>query len=203
MSYLVRALQRQSNGQFIEVKEVNAGIASRAVISDLPVGVYRFVVAAVNSGGESESSQSPNAPVWDEAQARAWAFQAEMSEFLAVRKLNPMPYSFDSDGCSLPPVAKPLTPYDTRFVPACKRHDFGYQNFGRRLEIDQVEATKDEVNAQFLEDMQDICDAHPEWEQTTCEQTASFFQTTVDRSDGGFWNDEIWTWSETVDNPEP
>lgn len=121
---------------------------------------------------------------------------AALEEFLQVRAQNIYPYSFDSDGCSVPPELRSASPYDERFIDACMRHDFGYQNFGRRLEISQNEATKDQVNDQFEVDMRAVCDTNNDWNRTSCYAAAEIFRFFVDELvDDGFWNDEEWTWS--------
>lgn len=158
----------------------------------------------MNTTGVAESAPSDRAAVWDEAQARQWEFDFDLeTDFLAVRAQNPMPYSFDSDGCSVPPAVSWATAYDARFLSACKRHDFGYQNFGRRLHIDQTAATQDAINAKFLADMYATCASNPEWNQTQCRDRAEMFRSMVVRhADDGFNSNEEWSWSENYDNPE-
>jgi hypothetical protein len=168
-SYTVIA--RQMIGDAVQtVTETPVGPGTKAAIN-LPRGEYVFVVRGSNAAGHLESAESERVTVWNRAEVDQWQFEHSLAEFLQVRKLNVYPYSFDSDSCSVPLSVRP-SPYDERFRDACKRHDFGYQNFGRRLEISQNEATKDQVNDRFKADMRAICDANDDWNPTSCHGAA-------------------------------
>jgi hypothetical protein len=132
--------------------------------------------------------------VWNRPEVDQWEFESSLDEFLQVRAQNIYPYSFHSDGCSTH-AASYVSPYDERFLDACMRHDFGYQNYGRRLEISQNEATKSEVNDQFEVDMRAICDANEEWNQSTCYTAIKIFRLFVETVDSGFSVDQEWRWS--------
>jgi hypothetical protein len=138
------------------------------------------------------------------AEAREWAFDYDLEdEFIEVRRQNPMPYSFDSDGCSVPIPLNWITAYDVRFEDACKRHDFGFQNLGRRLHISQTPVTQDDVNDQFMQDMKHICLNNPQWDLGHCYDAAEVFKARVEQfANNGFWGHEEWTWEPVPDNPE-
>lgn len=194
---------RLSGDDFVLTDQFNAGPQSSSFLAtNLDPGVrYRFEVAAVNEFGAVSSDPSPVTGVWDEDQARAWEFSISLEEFIDVRRENPPPYSFDSEGCSDP--FRFAHPWDERFRDACKRHDFGSQNFGKRLEISKDEPTRDEVNQQFVDDMIYLCEKHQDqWNYATCLQFGNLYFQFVNALSGGFYGEHPFIWSECYDNPE-
>lgn len=135
-----------------------------------------------------------------------WQFQDSLGQFLDVRSENPYPYSFGSDLCSPPPTvfgdaAYLLIPYDERFGNACKRHDFGYQNYGRRLKIEQVESIRQAIDDQFLEDMRSICEQS--FNVSDCRAAALIFHEAVRLgARNGFERDEEFVWDASPENAE-
>lgn len=140
---------------------------------------YYVTVEAFNESGGSGPSSSSIAAVWSESEAETIAFELTFNEFLEIRSgglesaeppYPPYPYSFTSDGCSTEAPRQYFTYitgreatdeffdyWDEVFEEACYRHDFGYQNFGRRLHIRQTPATRSQIDEQFSHDMETIC----------------------------------------------
>jgi hypothetical protein len=65
----------------------------------------------------------------------------------------PAGLDWSDDGCS---AAGPLR-YSSMFLDACERHDFGYRNYGSRLRLSPLEATRAAVDRRLREDMDQIC----------------------------------------------
>jgi hypothetical protein len=202
-------IARQMVGNSVQaVTETPVGPATKAVIN-LPKGEYVFVVRGSNAAGALESEESQRVAVWNRPEVDQWEFEDILAEFLQVRAQNPYPYSFDSEGCSSPEWVSYLGTLpaavraygDAIFVDACKRHDFGYQNFGRRLHIDREEHIRSAIDTQFLEDMAAICtsrlDAGP------CLNVALAYAGLVALlARDGFFEDEDFTWDDSPNNPE-
>lgn len=193
MTYKVK-VYRLTGSEYVLAQEFDAGpSSSKYVVNDLDPGVrYQFVVASVNTFAETDSEPSPVTGVWDLLQARNWEFAIDLDGYIGVRAANSPPYSFDSDGCSTP--LPQIQPWDERFDSACKRHDFGSQNFGRRLQIQQDEETRDEVNQQFLADMLTLCSENSEdWDDVACIDFALIYYGSVNFVSSGFYDDEEFT----------
>ena len=125
----------------------------------------------------------------------------DLDEFVQVRRANPPPYSFDSDGCSDP--TRPIHPWEERFLDACKRHDFGSQNFGKRLHIQEDEQTRDAINQQFVDDMVYLCENHrQDWGYSACVQASNLYYQLANFRSDGFFGERPFTWRECYDNPE-
>ena len=207
-SYTVVA--RQMVGDAIQsVTETDVGPGSSAVVT-LPRGEYVFVVRGSNAAGHFESGLSERVTVWNRPEVDQWQFEDGLEEFLQVRSQNPYPYSFDSEGCSSPEWASYLGTLpalvraygDAAFVDACKRHDFGYQNYGRRLRIDQKEHIRSAIDKQFLKDMASICISRPA-EVAVCPEVAVIYAGLVAAfARDGFFEDQDFKWDELPDNPE-
>jgi hypothetical protein len=94
------------------------------------------------------------------------------------------PYDWTTDGCTAPP------PITTLFTAACVQHDFGYANYGAEpggLQLAPTRATKDWIDARFLQEMERICaDEHDG--QAWCTVTARVAFEAVSRfGDPYFW----------------
>lgn len=165
-----------------------------------------FVVRGSNAAGELESQATERVTVWNRSEVDQWQFENSLEQFLQVRKQNPYPYSFDSDLCSSPEWARLLTSYQQEvFADSCKRHDFGFQNFGRRLRIDQQEYIRDRINRKFLDDMIDSCADEPPALRLNCQTVADAFYVAVSLSPQGyesFHEQENFSWDSDYDNPE-
>lgn len=176
----------------------------------LPRGEYVFAVRGSNAAGDLESPESDRVTVWNRSEVDEWEFEYSMEEFLEVRAENPYPYSFDSDHCSSPwyayvvPISAAAATYgEANFVDPCKRHDFGYQNFGKRLKIAQNETTKQQVMDQFLEDMRAVCTTKPLGERQTCRTVAITWHKIISEAgDSSFYGDYDFVWDSQPDNPE-
>jgi hypothetical protein len=191
-------------------KEVVVGPAAEARV-ELEAGEYYIAVRGFNAAGDREVEFAERVTVWNEQEVDQWQFEFDMQEFLQIRKLNPYPYSFGSDLCSVPPEYAWLTLlYDQIFQDACKRHDFGSQNYGRRLHIRRTEETRNAINAVFRDDMIDACvNAFPgpglASARAGCTTEALAFYGLVSSPPGrdGFYSDESFTWKSGIDNAEP
>lgn len=92
-----------------------------------------------------------------------------LARFLQVKSDAPAPYDWSDNGCSFPSWFPNRDTWNTRFLSACKRHDWGYRNFGKKF-FQPTDARRAQVDAVFLRDMRAICDAH-DW--TGCDTTAN------------------------------
>lgn len=192
------------------VHTVNTGPSNSATVSVEP-GEYVFAVRGHNAAGDGDQLETERVAVWDRDAVDEWMFAHSVEEFLSVRAQNRYPYSFDSDLCSPVPVVGEIiyffTHYDELFADACKRHDFGYQNYGKRLKIDQTETMRDRIDLQLLEDTASVClDTYPLNPKKLGECTlvgAAFAGAVSVGASSGFEGDHPFIWSPMIDNPEP
>lgn len=114
-----------------------------------------------------------------------------MADFLAKKKAHPAPYDWSDDGCSTPGLDAAWAPWRSRFVNACKRHDWGYYNFGQAKTsglttwFDATDARRRSIDDRFLSDMRTICKDHLDWGLASCYAWAEVFYKGV-RSGGGY-----------------
>ena len=114
-----------------------------------------------------------------------WMFSTTLTAFIAEAN-NPghdSKLDWNSDKCSAPVLGSAGKTYD--FTDACRRHDFGYRNFGR---IDGgkkwTKALRERVDRRFLTDMRDSCAARKKIERAACRTWADLYYTAV-RQYGG------------------
>lgn len=95
------------------------------------------------------------------------------------------PYNWSDDGCSAPWFVSVLLGRDwnSEFSWACKRHDFGYRNFGKGLEIRPTDTQRATVDSRLLSDMKAWCNAHESW-NPDCYSAAGKYYAAV-RLQGG------------------
>lgn len=99
---------------------------------------------------------------------------------------DPAYLEWDDDGCSLPR----WVPYTARFDKACKRHDFGYRNFGQDMDISPNDSRREMVDQQFLADMLNICNnAFSGLKKLACEASAKAAFRIVRNFGGPFFYD--------------
>ena len=117
--------------------------------------------------------------------ASAWVFSTPLGDFIAVADDpgHDNRFVWESDGCSAPVLGNAGRTYD--FTDACRRHDFGYRNFGR---IDGgkkwTKALRERVDRRFLSDMFAGCAARRKLERAACRTWANLYYTAV-RQYGG------------------
>lgn len=78
-------------------------------------------------------------------------------EFIRQRELRmnvPNPYNWTTDGCSGPTIDALLF-FDYR---VCWRHDWGWRNYGKGLQMQRTEARRQQIDTQFRVDMYESCD---------------------------------------------
>jgi len=163
-------VQARTSPEFAIRESANVGLATRTVFPAVRGKRYFVEVVASNIAGVSLPTASNKVAPWDEDDADNLAFEISLSQFISTRA-----GGLEDPNPPYPPIRTRCRPtgvrpkrsgtaateffeyFDGVFADACKRHDFGYQNFGRRLHIRQTQETKDAVDSQFLEDMANIC----------------------------------------------
>lgn len=125
----------------------------RRVLSRLLTAVLVVV------GSVGYASVATAAPSKSEA---IWIFYRSNKSFMSIRdqRTNYPDYDWSENGCSVPSAAKlvPSIGYASRyFNKQCVQHDFGYANFGGRLDLDNTLSRKYSVDRQFYGVMQDRC----------------------------------------------
>jgi hypothetical protein len=135
-----------------------------------PATTYTFTVVAVNTAGDSITSE-PSNPVRPLTEREALRQQADkymmtsMNDFLLTKVDTPPPFNWSDDGCSFPPPA--FVPF--QFQDPCRRHDFGYRNYGSSgLALSPTEDTRHWIDDVLFVDWLDTCGADKD-----CERYAS------------------------------
>ncbi|POR33000.1 Uncharacterized protein TPAR_06818 [Tolypocladium paradoxum] len=129
-------------------------------------------MAVPTAEGTSMKRQSPVAIV-DELM-----FGITLPQFTARRnKRDPPTLDWSSDGCT----TSPDNPFGFPFLPACHRHDFGYQNF--RLQTRFTKAAKAAIDTKFRSDLYYQCGQV--WAQGACEALAEVYYAAVRQFGGG------------------
>lgn len=188
------------------------GVATQATVPTPTGKKYFFIVTASNSAGETDSLPTLKFGPSSVSEALGWAFEDTLGEFIAARAGGPRevdsappfpryPYSFESDGCSVEDVRQQAgdaagdlaEEYGAYFKPACQRHDFSYQNLGRRLHlVEQTEHVRFRIDNQFERDMNEICESRPDIDK--CKTAANIFWLFVRGfAHDGFYQAETWT----------
>ncbi|KAL1865312.1 hypothetical protein Daus18300_007202 [Diaporthe australafricana] len=89
-----------------------------------------------------------------EDQADRFLFNITLESFMYLRDLHyPSYFDWDSDGCSQSPDA----PFGFPFLPACYRHDFGYDQYKKQGRF--TPEGKDSLDRNFREDLYHQCSA--------------------------------------------
>ncbi|KAI1846912.1 hypothetical protein JX266_007133 [Neoarthrinium moseri] len=82
-------------------------------------------------------------------------FDITLPEFTTRRNAkNPSSLDWESDGCT----SSPDNPLGFPYVPACNRHDFGYNNY--RLQSRFTVSAKDAIDTNFKDDLYYQCDVY-------------------------------------------
>ncbi|KAL7782673.1 prokaryotic phospholipase A2 domain-containing protein [Trichoderma ceciliae] len=107
------------------------------------VTLVPVVLALPASDGHLARRQSTLAAITDEL-----LFSITLPNFITRRNArNPATLDWTSDGCT----SSPDNPFGFPFVPACNRHDFGYQNY--RLQNRFTESGKLNIDNNFKSDL--------------------------------------------------
>jgi hypothetical protein len=104
-----------------------------------------------------------------------YLFSKSLSQFITIKGQAPYADQLDwsDDGCSY----SPDNPFGFKFLPACKRHDFGYRNYKRQSRF--TEANRLRIDNNFKADMYNQCAGN--W---ICNRTADLYYKAV-REFGG------------------
>lgn len=148
---------------------------TRRTIAVLPLAVLlaglALTSAASSANASAPTNVSASAPTEAAStpskaklrkRAKVLAFEMHLQTFRLVKNHQKFGrdtyFDWNDDGCSLPRQLKSIAHrWDRLFTPACKRHDFGYRNFGKGLMLASNAATKYGIDSQFLTDMKWLC----------------------------------------------
>lgn len=128
--------------------------ASSRALGALAVGLLLalgLVTVTTNSPAQAAPTRATV-----KAAAEKYAFTMSLPDFLRTKAKKPYDAVLDwgDDKCSAPFMKSGL---DAMFGDACKRHDFGYRNFGKGPTFGDNAATKKRIDDKLLWDMNWIC----------------------------------------------
>ncbi|KAJ6445265.1 phospholipase A2 [Purpureocillium lavendulum] len=133
------------------------------------------VAVAAPAGGDVTSiaeRQSPNA-VTDQL-----LFSLTLPQFTARRnKRDPATLDWSSDGCT----SSPDNPFGFPYLPACHRHDFGYQNYRKQSRF--TKDAKARIDSNFKKDLYYQCQGVGA--KGACEALADVYYEAVRKFGGG------------------
>ncbi|KAH8124105.1 hypothetical protein ACSS6W_004178 [Trichoderma asperelloides] len=105
-------------------------------------------------------------------------FSTTLPDFITHRNAkNPPTLDWSSDGCT----DSPDNPFGFPFVPACNRHDFGYQNY--RLQNRFTDSGKLKIDNNFKSDLYYQCQSSSV--QSVCKALADVYYAAVRAFGGG------------------
>ncbi|KAK9441323.1 p15-like protein [Metarhizium brunneum] len=105
-------------------------------------------------------------------------FSSTLPQFEARRNAkNPPSLDWSSDGCT----SSPDNPFGFPFLPACHRHDFGYQNY--RIQKRFTKAAKAKIDSNFKSDLYSQCQG--ESAKGACDRLADVYYEAVKEFGGG------------------
>lgn len=137
------------------------------------LSVVGVTVALVLGGSAAAWAQTPA------ERGTYLQYTASMTEFLAAT--GEAPFDWGSDGCTTPNV-KDLVKWNQTFENACRRHDFGYGNFGKGgvVEANPLnETVRAGIDGKFRQDMQDACRTMSLSKRLQCLAVASAYYNVV------------------------
>lgn len=106
-----------------------------------------------------------------------YLFSITLPAFISYRNAkNPSTLAWQSDGCT----SSPDNPFGFNFIPACNRHDFGYNNY--RLQTRFTQSAKLKIDNNFKTDLYYQCTF--ESAKSVCNALANVYYTFV-RAFGG------------------
>ncbi|MBS44049.1 MAG: hypothetical protein CMH83_12980 [Nocardioides sp.] len=104
-----------------------------------------------------------------------------MKKFLQAKKNKPAPFNWSDNGCT----NSPDKPGGFNFLPACKRHDFGYANYGHgSVKAAPTDAVRKLVDDRFLADMRRVCNKYSGESYTKCQGYATAYHQAVRKAGG-------------------
>ncbi|KKO98756.1 hypothetical protein THAR02_09129 [Trichoderma harzianum] len=107
-----------------------------------------------------------------------YLFSLTLPDFISRRNAkNPATLDWTSDGCT----SSPDNPFGFPFVPACYRHDFGYQNY--RIQNRFTESGKLSIDNNFKADLYFQCQTSSV--QSVCNALADVYYAAVRAFGGG------------------
>lgn len=110
---------------------------------------YNFIVVAINASNE----EGPGAASGSQPSLKTiadWHMTGRMSDFVAAKEQRPLPFDWDDDSCA-------GNAPDLFAANPCKRHDFGYRNYGKGLQLQRDEDTRAWIDQILYEDILDEC----------------------------------------------
>jgi hypothetical protein len=108
-----------------------------------------------------------------------------MRDFLRAKRRAPGPFDWNDNGCS----SVDSTPQGFNFLPACKRHDFGYRNYGNGLKASPKDSTREYVDQRFRQDLYNHCSRYQGSEASDCYAYAYSYYHGVRRLGGPHFYD--------------
>ncbi|RFU81904.1 hypothetical protein TARUN_284 [Trichoderma arundinaceum] len=137
------------------------------------VALAPAVLALPASDGALARRQSSLAVITDQL-----LFSITLPDFISRRNAkNPATLDWSSDGCT----SSPDNPFGFPFVPACNRHDFGYQNY--RLQNRFTDSGKLNIDNNFRSDLYFQCQSSSV--QSVCKALADVYYAAVRAFGGG------------------
>jgi len=114
-----------------------------------------------------------------EKRARQLQFDYSLARFIKVKKARKSNldsrFTWKDNGCSAPSIA---AAWSKVFAKSCKRHDFGYRNFGHDLALQSTDAMKRRIDAQLHKDMRKQCRTYS-GDRDDCRNAAWIFYQAV------------------------
>lgn len=114
-----------------------------------------------------------------------WLMTSSMTDFLVAKQIGLGPFIWTDDGCG------GIVP-DLFAANPCKRHDFGYRNYGKGLQLQRNETTRRWIDSILYENMLDEC-AKPEYffVPSACRSQAVIFYGFVRGNPNENWNEPL------------
>ncbi|KND91867.1 hypothetical protein TOPH_03264 [Tolypocladium ophioglossoides CBS 100239] len=151
---------------------ISSGLLAIMKFSLVLLALASTAVAVPTTDGSSLKRQSPESIV-DQLM-----FGISLPQFTARRnKKDPPNLDWSSDGCT----SSPDNPFGFPYLPACQRHDFGYQNF--RIQKRFTKAAKAKIDTNFKNDLYFQCGQVSA--KKACEALADVYYAAVRRFGGG------------------
>lgn len=144
-------------------------------VAALAIGVLLVLVGCSDSGGSADLSPLESAERVMELPLDRFLEEADSPS--RDPRLN-----WTTDLCSGPAA---FSPWVDEFAAACRRHDFGYRNFGASSALDATEDRRSYVDDVFAADMETICGGQDPALQASCRFDADLFYTVVRNSSFG------------------
>lgn len=176
----LRAVRASSRLRWAVAVHHSAGMTDRREVArrSTRVPVLRIsaiclalVSTACSSGGVDSSGLT-------EFQSARRIMELPLSEFVdeADATSHDSRLNWTTDRCSGPSV---ISIWDDEFGDACRRHDFGYRNFGSSKALDRTADRRDLIDETFASDMAAVCETRDGPLQASCRLDANVFYLAV------------------------